>query len=76
MKTFKEQAFKFDFLNTLFAGIPEERKCVYSNVRFFGRISDLEDEKDTLYSPNKFKDHLDLSLNDFVHDYQFIMSES
>ena len=69
LKTFKEESLKFDFLNTLFAGIPEERRCVYSNVRFFGRISNLEDEKDTLISPNELKDDSDLSLNDFVHDW-------
>ena len=69
LKTFKEEALKFDFLNTLFAGIPEERKCVYSNVKFFGRISDLEDEKDKLFSPTEFKDDSDLSLNDFVHGW-------
>ena len=69
LKTFKEEALKFDFLNSLFAGIPEERKCVYSNAKFFGRISDLEDEKDKLFSPFELKDDSDLSLNDFVHDW-------
>ena len=69
LKTLKEEALKFDFLNTLFAGIPEGQKCVYSNVRFFGRMSDLEDEKDKLFSPTEFKDDSDLSLNDFVHGW-------
>ena len=68
LKKFKDEALKFEFLNTLFAGI-EERKCVYSNVKFFGRISELEDEKDKFFSPTKLKDDSDLSLSDFVQDW-------
>ena len=69
LEMFSEEAEKFNFLNTLFAGIPEERKCVYSNVKFFGRISELEDRKDKLFSPTELKDDSGLPLNDFVHDW-------
>merc|ERR1711971_1371326 len=69
LDTFKEDDnLKFDFLHYLFAGIPENRQCVYSNVRFFGKINDLEDKKDKLLSPIDIKDDLGRSLNEFVLD--------
>ena len=66
LKLFEDEAKKIDFLNSLFAGIPEERKCVYSNVRFFGRMSSLADKDDTIISPTELKDDSDVTLLDFV----------
>ena len=57
----------FDFLNTLFAGIPEASKCLYSNILFIGKIDDLEDEDDKLVSPETFVDVNGLTLIDFLH---------
>jgi ABC-type Na+ transport system ATPase subunit NatA len=57
---------KFNFLNILFAGIPKQKQCVYSNIKFFGRIDYLEDQNDKLVSPIDIKDDSGLSLYEFV----------
>ena len=67
LKLFKEEALKFDFLNSLFAGIPEDRRCVYSNVKFFGELDALKDVDDVFLSPREFKDDSDVTLLDFVY---------
>ena len=68
LKLFKKEALKFDFLNSLFVGIPEDRRCVYSNIKFFGKLNTLEDEDDVFLSPHEFKDDSNVTLLDFVYN--------
>ena len=48
----------FDFLNSLFAGIEEENRCVYTNILFISVINDLEDEEDKVVPPETFVDEM------------------
>jgi len=66
LQSFMDDNVKFNFLNILFAGIPKQKQCVYSNIKFFGRIDDLEDQNDKLVSPIDIKDDSGLSLYEFV----------
>ena len=64
MKKLKQNS--HEFLNILFAGIPENRRCSYEKVLFLGKLSDLDGEDDVLVSPNTFKNHEGLTLKSFV----------
>ena len=55
-----------DFNNSMLAGIDEKNRCVYSNIIFFGRIDELEDEDDILVPPDTFKDAKGVTLAKFV----------
>ena len=59
----------YDFLNSLFAGIQEENRCIYSNILFVSLIDDLEDEEDKVVPPETFVDELgelSVTLKDFI----------
>ena len=64
MKKLKQNS--HEFLNILFAGIPENRRCSYEKVLFLGKLSDLDGEDDVLVSPNTLKNHEGLTLKSFV----------
>jgi len=56
----------FDFLNVLFAGIPENNRCPYNRTIFLGVFKDLEDEDDKLVSPDILKSKKGISIKEFV----------
>ena len=75
MKRFhKADVVYFDFLNALFAGIPDNNKCLYSNIFFVGRRDDLEDEDDMLVSPETFIDANGVTLTNFMETVVPIIS--
>ena len=47
---------KYDFINTMFAGIPEDRRCVYTHVSFFQKNVELEDMEDIWVKPQELLD--------------------
>ena len=53
---------KNDFINTLFAGIPQDKRCVYSNIFFLEKKRELEDEEDQFLSPDEFKNETGLHV--------------
>ena len=53
---------KNDFINTLFAGIPKDKRCVYSNIFFLEKKRELEDEEDQFLSPDEFKNETGLHV--------------
>jgi len=55
MKILEDKMKKFDFINTLFAALPDENTCVYHNVLFFERAPQLEEEENQLMSPHDLK---------------------
>ena len=55
-----------EFLNILFAGIPENRRCSYEKVLFLRKVSDLDGEDDVLVTPDTLKNHEGLTLKSFV----------
>jgi len=57
-----------EFLNMLFAGIPEERRCSYEKVFFLGKISELDGEDNVLVSPDTLKSHEGVTLRNFVNN--------
>lgn len=59
---------KDDFLNTLFAGIPDDKRCVFSNVAFFEKVIELEDRENVWPNPEELKDDSGMSLLQFVHE--------
>ena len=69
MKKFKEnRTFKEDFLNILFAGITENRRCPYNRVHFLGKLQELEDEDDVLVSSEHFLNEEGMTLTHFVNN--------
>ena len=69
MKKFKEnRTFKEDFLNILFAGITENRRCPYNRVHFMGKLQELEDEDDVLVSSDRFLNERGMTLTHFVNN--------
>jgi len=57
-----------EFLNTLFNGIPEDRRCSYEKVLFLGKNSELEDEDDVLISSDDLKSFDGVTLTNFVNN--------
>ena len=53
---------KNDFINTLFAGIPKGKRCVYSNIFFLEKKRELEDEEDQFLSADEFKNETGLHV--------------
>ena len=69
MKKIKEnRKFKEDFMNILFAGITENRKCPYNRVLFLGKLQELEDEDDVLVSSDCFLNQDGMPLTYFVNN--------
>ena len=67
MKKIKENRnFKEDFMNILFAGIKENRRCPYNRVLFLGKLQELEDEDDVLVSSDRFLNENGVTLTQFV----------
>ena len=58
----KLQGRKNDFINTVFAGIPKDKRCVYSNIFFLEKKRELEDEEDQFLSPDQFKNETGLHV--------------
>ena len=58
----------FDFLNTLFAGMADENRCIYSNIFVIGRVDDLEDEEDKVVPPETIVDSNGVTLRDFIEN--------
>ena len=56
----------FEFLNTLFAGMADENRCIYTNILFIGKVDDLEDEEDKLVSPETIVDANGVTLRNFI----------
>ena len=56
----------FEFLNTLFAGMADENRCIYTNIMFIGRVDDLEGEEDKLVSPETIVDANGVTLRNFI----------
>ena len=56
----------FEFLNTLFAGMADENRCIYTNILFIGRVDDLEGEEDKLVSPETIVDANGVTLRNFI----------
>ena len=54
------------FLNILFAGIPENRRCSYEKVLFLGKVNELDGEDNVLVSPDTLKSHEGFTLESFV----------
>ena len=68
MKKIKEnRMFKEDFLNVLFAGITENRRCPYNRILFLGKLQELEDEDDVLVSSDRFLNEKGMTLSHFVN---------
>ena len=42
---------KLEFLLALFAGIPEDKRCIFDRVMFFPILEELEEEEDVLVPP-------------------------
>ena len=59
---------KHDFLNTLFAGIPDANRCIYSNIFFVGKVDELEDEDNVVVPPEKITDANGLTFRKFIDD--------
>ena len=59
---------KHDFLNSLFAGIPDNKRCIYSNIFFVGKVDELEDEDDIVVPPETFIDANGLTFRNFIDD--------
>ena len=57
-----------DFMNMLFSGIPEDRRCSYEKVLFLGNVSELEDEDDILLSSDELKSYDGVTLTNFVNN--------
>ena len=66
LKMLNQTEAKNDFLNSIFAGIPEENRCVYTNVLFIGRMDDLEDEDDLVVPPETIIGANGVTLENFV----------
>ena len=59
---------KNDFINTMFAGIPENQRCVYTSVSFFEKSTYLEDRENLWLNPEEFKDDQGKPLLQFVYE--------
>ena len=69
MKKIKENRnFKEDFMNILFAGITENRRCPYNRILFLGNLQELEDEDDVLVSSDRFLNEKGMTLTHFVNN--------
>ena len=69
MKKIKEnRMFKEDFLNILFAGITENKRCPYNRILFLGKVQELEDEDDVLVSSDCFLNERGMTLTHFVNN--------
>ena len=67
LKKFKENGeFQNEFLNILFVGIPENRRCSYNRVLFLGKVPELEDKDDVLADSEKTLRSEKMTLNHFV----------
>ena len=58
----------YDFINTIFAGITDNNKCLYSSILLIGKISDLEDEDNIVVPPETFKDPEGQTLLHFIQN--------
>ena len=56
----------YDFLNTLFAGMADENRCIYSNIFVIGKVDDLEDEEDKVVPPETIIDVNGVTLRNFI----------
>merc|ERR1712203_491299 len=56
----------YDFFNTLFAGMTDENRCIYSNIFVIGKVDDLEDEEDKVVPPETIIDSNGVTLRDFI----------
>ena len=56
LKKLNETEAKHEFLNILFSGIPEEKRCIYTNVLFVGKMENLEDEDNCVVPPETIID--------------------
>ena len=56
----------YEFLNTLFAGMADENRCIYSNIFVIGRVDDLEDEEDKVVPPETIIDPNGVTLRNFI----------
>ena len=69
LKKFKDnRKFQNEFLNVLFAGIPENRRCSYDKALFLGKVPELEDEDDALVSSDRFLNDEGMTLTHFVNN--------
>ena len=69
LKKFKDnRKFQNEFLNVLFAGIPENRRCSYDKALFLGKVPELEDEDDVLVSSDCFLNQEGMTLTHFVNN--------
>ena len=59
---------KHDFLNTLFAGIPDANRCIYSNIFFVGKVDEPEDEDNVVVPPETITDANGLTFRKFIDD--------
>ena len=48
---FKNESERLEFLLALFAGIPEDKRCIFDRVMFFPILEELEEEEDVLVPP-------------------------
>ena len=65
---------KNDFINTMFAGIPENQRCVYTSVSFFEKSTYLEDRENLWLNPEEFKDDQGKPLLQFVYETGMVTS--
>ena len=66
-----------DFLNSLFAEITEEKRCVNSNILLIGVLDDLEDEEDKVVPPETFveeRGEISVTLKHFIDNIVPIIS--
>ena len=59
---------KHDFLNALFAGIPEDNRCIYKNIYFVGEKDELVDEENVVVCPDNIIDAIGLTFRKFIDD--------
>ena len=59
---------KNDFIYTMFAGIPENQRCVYTSVSLFEKSTYLEDRENLWLNPEEFKDDQGKPLLQFVYE--------
>ena len=64
----KTDSIRVDYINVLFSGFPDQKKCDHSNITFFQRISELVDAKDIVVSTDQFKGLDGITLGQYIKE--------
>ena len=65
---FKNEDDRTEFLLSLFAGIPEDKRCVFDHVMFFPEKEELDELKNVLVSPKDLVSDKGKNLAEFISE--------